>query len=190
MRMIFPKKSSVFVFLLVVASFVAGALFTALRVSETGQHENISASETVERSFQVADNGVERVLQKFSDEDLTDLTALASAVNGSCVDGYVFGSSTSGTFSVALYDGSDARIADCSDADWHNKAVSVRSEGYSDGTSHIVETAEAQAIGNKSCRQVGPIGSSSWTCGTNEYVQMIMANGTMATQMYVMCCQF
>lgn len=188
MRNIFPKKKSVFVFLLVAVSFVAGALFTAVVASKMDQRV-ASFNETVERSFRVADSGMKEILQGVYDGEAADLAALAAAHSGSCADGRIAGNAVSGAYEVALRDADGNRIA-CDDPSWQDKVVSIDSEGLTDATGRFIETAEAQAIGNKNCRQVGPIGSSSWSCSTNEYVQRIMANGTMATQMYVMCCQF
>lgn len=188
MRNIFPKRKSVLVLLLVAVSFAAGALFTAIMASKMDQRA-ASFNEAVERSFRVADSGVEEILQGVYDGEAADMDALAAAHSGSCADGRITGNAASGAYEVALRDADGNRIA-CDDSSWQNKVVSIDSEGYTDDTGRFIETAEAQAVGNKNCRTVGPIGASSWSCSTNEYVQRIMANGVAATQMFVVCCQF
>jgi hypothetical protein len=188
MRNIFPKRKSIFVFSLVASSLSVGALLAVVVISMTGQG-GISAEETRNRSFQVADSGMERILDGIYEGSAEDVNALATAHSGVCADGFIAGTAASGAYKVALYDADNNRIA-CDDRSWKEKMVSLGSEGYTDDTGRFVEVAEAQAVGNKNCHAVGPIGSGSWRCNTDEYVQMVMANGVAATQMFVMCCQF
>lgn len=196
---IVPKKGSILVFSLIVLSFMLVSALSIAAVSVT-ERRSASTTEKSARSFQVADSGVEKILQRiYKGSTYADMNALAAAVGGgtSCAGGIITGTTDSGTYRVSLYDESDAQIA-CNDTDWRSSAVRLRSEGVSGNTTRAVEVAvKVQAaaipIGNNACHVVGPIGSGSWSCGTSEYVRRVMAttgSPTYATRMSVECCTF
>lgn len=194
------KKGSVLVFSLIILSFM---LISALSIAAVSVTERRSASTTEKsaRSFQVADSGVEKLLQKIYKGNSSTPSALAIAAGGSCASGVITGTTASGTYKVSLYadvGGVDVQIA-CDDVAWRDKAVKLRSEGISGNTTRAVEVAvkvqpAAIPIGNNACHVVVPIGSSSWSCGSSEYVRRIAAglfgNATYATRLAIECCSF
>jgi Tfp pilus assembly protein PilX len=164
-----PKQGSILVFSLIVLSFMLVSALSIAAVSVT-ERRNSSATEKSARSFQVADSGVEKLLQKiYKGATYADMSALAAAVGGStaCSGGVISGDTASGSFKVSLYDGTDAQIA-CDDTDWRDKAVKLRSEGVAGNTTRAVEVAVAAAIPSGSVTGGCTFGNGTrWGTATN-----------------------
>lgn len=116
-------------------------------------------------SFQGADSGAERVLKRIyidnspplavvplngamtGDGTLTTLASNLGNVSGaSCQNGVVSATNTNAppsaspnyTFSVAFYD-KDNAVIPCADAQWRDKLAFIRSEGFYQRTSRVIE---------------------------------------------------
>lgn len=138
---IMPARGSVLIFSLVILSFM---LISALSIAAVSVSEKKSSfsTEKSSRSFQVADSGVEIILQKIykGGFDSSPLSAL-----GSCSNGEISATLNSSTYKISFYDNSDIRLTSCSDTSWRSKVVKIKSEGLSGNTTRAVEVAVAAA---------------------------------------------
>lgn len=130
-------KGSVLVFSLIVLSLLLISALSVATVSVTDKKSVIS-SEKSNIAFQVADSGVERILQKIYKESPSTLNDL-----GPCSGGVVTGSTASGTYKISFYDNSliPGQLTDCGDSNWRNKAVRLKSNGVFNNTARAVEVA-------------------------------------------------
>jgi|GEM_PF-1637425 len=133
---LFSRKGSVLIFSLIVLAFMLVSALSIATVSVTEKRASLS-TEKSSRSFQVADSGVEIMLQKIykGGFETSPLSAL-----GPCANGEISGTpTTAGTYyTISFYDSSDTKL-DCTEASWRNKVAKIRSEGVSGNTTRAVE---------------------------------------------------
>ncbi|MDP3957142.1 MAG: hypothetical protein Q8Q10_01425 [bacterium] len=134
----FSRKGSVLIFSLIVLAFMLVSALSIATVSVTEKRASLS-TEKSSRSFQVADSGVEIILQKIykGGFETSPLSAL-----GDCDPdtGEISGTpTTAGTYyTISFYDSSDTKLVDCNDATWRSKVVKIKSAGVSGNTTRAV----------------------------------------------------
>ncbi len=133
------EKGSILVFSLIILSLMLTSALSIAAVS-VGERRAASVTERSGRSFQVADSGVEIMLQKiykggFAGFPLSSL--------GTCTSGEISGTVGGGAYVISLYELSGAKLTSCSDTAWRNKVVKLKSEGTSGNTTRAVEAAVA-----------------------------------------------
>lgn len=152
-------KGSVLGFSLMLLSLLLFSGITLVSVSVLERKASFSTQKSV-IAFQAADSGMERVLKRIyvnnsptlatvplngavSDGTLSTLASnLAQASSTSCSGGVISGTNNSGTnytFQVAFYDTNGALIA-CNNNQWRDRVIRVRSEGFYQRTSRVIET--------------------------------------------------
>lgn len=152
-------KGSVLGFSLMLLSLLLFSGITLVSVSVLERKASFSTQKSV-IAFQAADSGMERVLKRIyvnnsptlatvplngavPDGTLNTLASnLAQASSTSCSAGVISGTNNSGTnytFQVAFYDASGAAIA-CNNTQWRDRVIRVRSEGFFQRTSRVIET--------------------------------------------------
>lgn len=141
-----PKQGSVLVFSLIVLSILLSAAVAVATVSVANRRSTLSTAKS-NQSFQVADSGVELVLQQIYKPVPThaNLNALATALGGgaACAGGSITKTGVAGgDVRVSFFDKDDNLIG-CADTNWRSKIVAVKSEGTAFGTTRLVETAVA-----------------------------------------------
>ncbi len=141
-----PKQGSVLVFSLIVLSILLSAAVAVATVSVANRRSTLSTAKS-NQSFQVADSGVELVLQQIYKPVPThaNLNALATALGGgaTCSGGSIVKTGVSGgDIRVSFYDKNDGLVS-CTDSSWRSKVVGIKSEGTAGGTTRLVETAVA-----------------------------------------------
>lgn len=141
-----PKRGSVLVFSLIALSILLSAAVAVATVSVANRRSAFSTAKS-NQSFQVADSGAELVLQQIyrTVPPHANINALAVALGGgaACSGGSIAKSGVAGgDIKVSFYDKDDSLIG-CTDANWRNKVVAIKSEGMAGGTTRLVETAVA-----------------------------------------------
>ena len=152
-------KGSVLGFSLMLLSLLLFSGITLVSVSVLERKASFSTQKSV-IAFQAADSGMERVLKRIyvnnspaiasvplngavSDGTLNTLAGnLTQASSTSCSGGVISGTNSSGTsytFQVSFYDAAGALIA-CNNAQWRDRVIRVRSEGFYQRTSRVIET--------------------------------------------------
>ncbi len=152
-------KGSVLGFSIMLLSLLLFSGITLVSVSVLERKASFATQKSV-IAFQAADSGMERVLKRIyinnspalatvplngavSDGTLSTLANnLASASSRSCSSGAVSGTNSSGTnytFQVTFYDKDGAAIA-CNNAQWRDRVIRIRSEGFYQRTSRVIET--------------------------------------------------
>lgn len=152
-------KGSALGFTLVLLSLLLLSGITLVSVSVLERKASFSTQKSV-IAFQAADSGLERVLKRIyvdnspsladvplkglvDDHTLADLAVnLDQASSLSCANGVVSGTNNSGTnytFQVTFYD-ANGNTFSCSLTDWRDRAIWVRSEGFFQRTSRVIET--------------------------------------------------
>lgn len=159
LKSFFPCKGSVLVFSLVVLSFLLVAALSVAVVSVTERRGSI-ATDRSNRSFQVADSGIEEVLYKIykvNDVETSlppkynNLAKLAEDIAGaSCSNGKISKVTSTDKYTISFYfydevSEQDVQFEDenCDDPDWRIKITRVKSEGISGNTVRAVEVAVA-----------------------------------------------
>ncbi len=136
-------KGSVLVFSLIILAFMLVSALSVAMISVTEKRASL-ATDKSNRSFQVADTGVETMLQKIYKEspEPATLTALASSAGASCntTTNEIEDSVGYGTYVVSFLDGAGTKIT-CSDTDWRSKVAKIKSEGTAGNTKRAVEVA-------------------------------------------------
>ncbi|MDQ5976489.1 MAG: hypothetical protein QG664_402 [Patescibacteria group bacterium] len=141
-----PKRGSVLIFSLIVLSILLSAAVAVATVSVSNTRSAFSTSKS-NQSFQVADSGVELVLQQIYKTVPThaSLNTLAAALGGgaACAGGAITKAGVAGgDIRVSFYD-KDNNLINCADMAWRSKVVAIKSEGTAAGTTRLVETAVA-----------------------------------------------
>lgn len=152
-------KGSVLGFSLILLSLLLFSGITLVSVSVLERKSSFSTQKSG-IAFQAADSGIERILKRIyldnspsiatvplngavSDGTLNTLAGnLTQTAGGGCVGGVISGTNSSGTsytFQVSFYDAADALIA-CNDAQWRDRVIRIRSEGFYQRTSRVIET--------------------------------------------------
>ncbi len=145
MQTFFSKKGSILVFSLIVLAFLLVSSLSIATLSMV-ERRTSSATDRSTRSFQVADSGVELVLQKIYKGSFSTLNDLAASLGTTCnAQGEITAVLSSGTYTVSFYDNDNNKftLADCSSATWRDRIVKVKSEGVSGNTTRAVEVAVA-----------------------------------------------
>ena len=129
------RKGSVLIFSLIVLAFMHVSALSIATVSVTEKRASLS-TEKSSRSFQVADSGVEIMLQKIykGGFETSSLSAL-----GTCDNGEISDTLNSGTYTISFYDSGNTKLTDCDDAAWRSKVAKIRSAGVSGNTTRAVE---------------------------------------------------
>ncbi len=173
MRTFFPKKGSILVFSLIVLAFLLVSSLSIATLSMV-ERRTSSATDRSTRSFQVADSGVELVLQKIYKSSFSTLNDLAASLGTTCnAQGEITAVLSSGTYTVSFYDNDNNKftLADCSSATWRDRIVKVKSEGVSGNTTRAVEVAVAAAGG---LEYVGECTTgSTCDCGSTEKYMVV-----------------
>lgn len=140
-----PIKGSVLVFSLIVLSFMLISALSVATVSVTEKRASFS-TERSSRSFQVADSGVEIILQKIYKGGYATLNDLADSFTptGSVdcnTNGEIGTTLYSGSYNISFYDNDGVKLTNsiCGDALWRGKVVKIKSEGTSGNTTRAVE---------------------------------------------------
>lgn len=142
---LFCKKGSVLVFSLIILSLM---LISALSVATISVNESKSAltGSKSNRSFQVADSGVELVLERIYKGSYATLNALAASLGTTCnANGEMIATLNAGTdssYTISFY-GTTGKFTsgDCASATWRTRLTGIRSEGTSGNTVRAVEVA-------------------------------------------------
>ena len=153
------RKGSVLGFSLMLLSLLLFSGITLVSVSVLERKSSFATQKSV-IAFQAADSGMERVLKRIYVNNspalasvplngaVTDgtLSVLANNIaqtsSASCSGGVISGTNSSGTnysFQVAFYDASGTAIA-CNNAQWRDRVIRVRAEGFYQRTSRVIET--------------------------------------------------
>lgn len=90
------------------------------------------ATDKSSRAFQVADTGVEVMLEKIYKGNPSTLSAL-----GICSNGDVSGGSPD--YVVSFYKSDGTKLTDCSDTNWRSQVAKIKSEGTAGNTKRAVE---------------------------------------------------
>ena len=140
------NQGSVLVFSLIVLSILLSAAVAVATVSVANRQSTFSTTKS-SQSFQVADSGVELILQQIYKAVPThaSINALAAALGGgaTCASGAITKTGVAGgDIKVSFYDQNDNLIG-CADTAWRSKVVAIKSEGTAGGTTRLVETAVA-----------------------------------------------
>lgn len=166
-----PKRGSVLIFSLIVLSILLSAAVAVATVSVSNTRSVFSTSKS-NQSFQVADSGVELVLQQIYKTVPThaSLNTLAAALGGgaACASGAITKAGVAGgDIRVSFYD-KDNNLINCADTNWRGKVVAIKSEGTASGTTRLVETAVA-AAGDYGWVQIdaGVLSGGGWTHSIN-----------------------
>lgn len=134
-------KGSVLMFSLILLSFMLISALSLAAVSVTERRASFS-TEKSSRSFQVADSGVEIILQRIysGTYDTSPLSALAVS-GASCVNGEIIDSSTlsPSAYTISFYDNSGGKLMNCTDTTWRAQVVKIKSEGMSGNTTRALE---------------------------------------------------
>lgn len=141
-----PKQGSVLVFSLIVLSILLSAAVAVATVSVANRRSTFSTAKS-SQSFQVADSGVELILQQIYKTVPThaSINALAAALGGgaTCASGAITKAGVAGgDIKVSFYD-KDDNLINCADTAWRSKVVAIKSEGTAGETTRLVETAVA-----------------------------------------------
>lgn len=137
-------KGSVLAFSLIVLAFMLISALSIATVSVTEKRASF-ATEKSSRSFQVADSGIEIILQKIYKDNYDTLNDLAASLGTTCNQGEISATLNSGTYVVSFYDNAGVKFvgADCSVTDWRDRVVRIKSEGVSGNTTRAVEAGVA-----------------------------------------------
>ena len=140
------NQGSVLVFSLIVLSILLSAAVAVATVSVANRQSTFSTTKS-SQSFQVADSGVELILQQIYKAVPThaSINALAAALGGgaTCASGAITKTGVAGgDIKVSFYD-KDDNLIDCADTAWRSKVVAIKSEGTAAGTTRLVEMAVA-----------------------------------------------
>lgn len=180
MKFLLPKKGSVLVFSLIILAFMLVSALSVAVISVTEKRASL-ATDKSNRSFQVADTGVETMLQKIYKESPqpVDLTALASSAGATCniTTNEIEDSVGSGTYVVSFLDRDGDKIP-CNSPTWRNDVAKIKSEGAAGNTKRAVEVAIA-AVGDFTLSCATTANSSSIIC-----CKMDTSSGSTECQMY------
>ena len=118
-------------FSLIVLSILLSAAVAVATVSVANRRSTLSTAKS-NQSFQVADSGVELVLQQIYKPVPThaNLNVLATALGGgaTCSGGSIVKTGVSGgDIRVSFYDKNDGLVS-CTDSSWRSKVVGIKSE--------------------------------------------------------------
>ncbi len=156
-------KGSTLAFSLLLLSLLLFSGITLLSVSLLERKATL-ASQKSAIAFQAADSGAERVLKRIymdnsplltvspinsemPDRDLDELDGNLVSVTGvGCTGGIIGATNTNSpptaspsyTFQVTFFSNTGTVIS-CSDNQWRDKVVRIRSEGFYQGTSRVIE---------------------------------------------------
>lgn len=136
-----PLRGSVLIFSLIILAFMLISALSVATVSVTEKRASFS-TEKSSRSFQVADSGVELILQKIYKGNYSTLDDLATALGTACdAQGEIGSPLNSGSYNISFYDNSGVKFtgADCNDTNWRDRVVRIKSEGTSGNTTRAVE---------------------------------------------------
>lgn len=140
------KRGSVLVFALIILSFMLVSALSVATISVTEKRASL-ATDKSSRSFQVADTGIELMLQKiYGTPSPINLNDLAGDVSGSphaeCDNGEISQTLSTGvSYKVTFYDNSDPpEKIECGDNGWRTKVVRIQSQGTSGNTTRAVST--------------------------------------------------
>lgn len=152
LKLLLPKKGSVLVFSLIILAFMLVSALSVAMISVTEKRASL-ATDKSSRSFQVADTGVETILQKIykGGFDSAPLSAL-----GSCSSGDI--SDASAGYVVSFYKSDGTKMTDCTSTSWRNDVARIKSEGTAGNTKRAVEVAIA-ATGDYQLSCVGGAGN-------------------------------
>ncbi len=140
-------KGSVLVFSLLILSIMLVTSLTILSSAVLDRKASLSTGSST-RSFQVADSGVEEVLYQIYKETRATPNAIASAITGgSCLNGVISFPVAGGDAEVTLYQDETTVFTDCTDANWRDSVVKIKSEGTAGPTTRAVEVAVAASGG-------------------------------------------
>lgn len=186
-----PIKGSVLVFSLIVLSFMLISALSVATVSVTEKRASFS-TERSNRSFQVADSGVEIILQKIYKGDSSGtpfptLALLADDLSTTCsnAQGEIGGTLNAGAYNISFYDNSGAKFGGsiCSDPLWRSNVVKIKSEGTSGNTTRAVEVGIEPFLPpptlnfSASPTSVSSGGSSTLTWTTTNTTSCLASNG-------------
>jgi Tfp pilus assembly protein PilX len=133
------QKGSVLVFTLIILSLllVASLSLATVSISESLGVNAISRSIV---AFQIADSGLETVLQEVYEGDCNsgrlDCLGSCSVVGG---EAGINGNINAGTFRVVFYETGGTALTSCADTSWRTTTESVQSEGLYNGTTRAVK---------------------------------------------------
>ncbi len=135
------KRGSVLVFSLILLAALLSATLAVATVSVSNLKLTVVTNQS-NQSFQVANSGVELVLQQtYKTPPHATLNVLAGALGlaAACSGGFITQNNVvGGSIKVSFYDSSDTLIG-CADTDWRTKASRVVSEGTAFGTTRLLE---------------------------------------------------
>lgn len=138
-------KGSVLIFSLIILAFMLISALSVATVSVTEKRASLS-TEKSGRSFQVADSGVEFILQKIYKGNYNTLDDLATALGTTCdAQGEIGAPLNSGAYNISFYDNAGVKFtsSDCNDLTWRDRVVRIKSEGTSGNTTRAVEVGIA-----------------------------------------------
>lgn len=137
-------KGSVLVFSLIILAFMLVSALSVAMISVTEKRASL-ATDKSSRSFQMADTGVELVLQKiYGTTTYTDLNALATALGGgfTCNTGEITKSGVG--YAVTFLTSANTPIG-CSIPTWRSDVAKIKSEGTAGNTKRAVEVGVRSA---------------------------------------------
>lgn len=139
------KRGSVLVFSLIILSLMLVSALSVAVVSVNERKSSLTGSKS-SRSFQVADSGVELVLERIYKGSYATLNALAASLGTTCnAKGEMIATLNAGadsSYTISFY-GSTGKFTsgDCASATWRTRLTGIRSEGTSGNTVRAVEVA-------------------------------------------------
>jgi len=175
------NQGSVLVFSLIVLSILLSAAVAVATVSVANRQSTFSTTKS-SQSFQVADSGVELILQQIYKAVPThaSINALAAALGGgaTCASGAITKTGVAGgDIKVSFYD-KDNNLISCTDTAWRSKVVAIKSEGTAAGTTRLVETAVAAGSDFGWVNLVGGAHSGGTVALTETYNYYVRWDGT------------
>lgn len=144
--MLKTEKGSALVFSLIILGFLLVSALSVATITVTDKKSALS-TEKSSISFQTADSGVERVLQKVYKENPTSLDDLADMLRPGLrcdsSDGSISFAVAQGTAKVYFYEGElgDSLYTSCSSTDWRNNVNKIKSVGTYANTTRVVEVS-------------------------------------------------
>lgn len=181
-------KGSVLIFSLIILAFMLISALSVATVSVTEKRASFS-TEKSSRSFQVADSGVEFILQKIYKGNYNTLDDLATALGTTCdAQGEIGAPLNSGSYNISFYDNAGVKFtgSDCNDLTWRDRVVRIKSEGTSGNTTRAVEVGVALVSAVLNCNGPQVYGGGFVTDYINSYL-IDNSGGNGASQAALSC---
>lgn len=133
------QRGSVLVFTLILLLLLLSASISVATIT-VSESKSASALSRSTAAFQVADSGMEVVLERIYSGSYDTASINTMKPGGStCAAGEITGALASGTYVVTLFDSNGVPITNCGSTTWRADAESIQSTGSYAGTQRAVK---------------------------------------------------